>query len=254
MRAKSANPAPVAASNLFSPSRASDLHGILNGIDADLWNPATDPDLRANFSIHDLSGKQTAKRALLEEFALPPERITRPLIGVVARLTAQKGLDLLSQNPQQFLDLDATLILMGDGHPHEEDFFRWFAAAHSNRIAVKIGFDRAIAHRIIAGADAFLMPSRYEPCGLAQLYAMRYGTLPVVHATGGLKDTVTAANGFSFNVHSWRALLQSLHEMTATWNTPKWNALQHAAMASDYSWAASAGAYSKLYLAMNHNP
>lgn len=233
--------------------RSAHLHGILNGIDADIWNPATDSHLAAHFSNHDLTGKRAIKAALLGEFGLPAARLNRPLIGVVARLAAQKGLDLLSQNPQQFLDLDATLILLGDGNPHEEDFFRWFAAAHPGRVAVKIGFDIDQAHRIIAGSDVLLMPSRFEPCGLTQLYALRYGTLPLVHATGGLKDTVTTSNGFTFDVHSWRALLHCLKEMNQVWDTPQWTAKQHAAMSSDYSWDASASAYASLYKAMNHN-
>jgi starch synthase len=233
--------------------RNGDLCGILNGIDTDLWNPATDQYLPAHFSSSDVGGKQLCKAALLKEFGLPPQRINRPLIGVVARLASQKGLDLLSQNPQQFLALDASLVLIGDGNPQEEDFFRWFGAAHPDRVGVKIGFDPAVSHRIIAGADVFLMPSRYEPCGLTQLYAMRYGTLPLVHSTGGLKDTVNSANGFSFEVHSWRSLHQCLREMAATWHTNQWNEKQAAAMTADYSWNASAAEYSKLYQAVNHN-
>jgi starch synthase len=227
--------------------RAQHLHGILNGIDTELWNPAQDPFLPAHFSASDLAGKYTCKSALLKEFGLPQDRLNRPLIGVVARLAKQKGLDLLSQNPKQFLDLDASLILMGDGNPQEEDFFRWLAAAHPNRVGVKIGFDPAVGHRILAGSDVFLMPSRYEPCGLTQLYAMRYGTLPLVHATGGLRDTVTPANGFSFHVHSWRALHQCLREMVETWQTEKWDTMQKEAFAADYSWDASATVYAKLY-------
>ncbi len=233
--------------------RSTDLFGILNGIDAELWNPACDPYLPAHFSSLDLSGKRVVKAELLKEFGLAASRIDRPLIGVVARLASQKGLDLLSQNPQQFLELDATLIVMGDGNPQEEDFFRWLAAAHPGRVAIKIGFDAAQGHRIIGGSDVFLMPSRYEPCGLTQLYAMRYGTLPVVHATGGLKDTVTDQTGFSFEVHSWRALLQCLKEMTTAWHQPKWMDMQQAAMAVDHSWAASAAQYARLYAGMNHN-
>jgi starch synthase len=234
-------------------SRAASLHGILNGIDDDLWNPNSDSSLPAHFSKDNLSGKRLVKAALLKELGLPSERLNRPLIGVVARLTSQKGLDLLSQNPKQFLDLDTSLIVIGDGDPQEEDFFRWLAAAHPTRVAVRIGFDSGLSRRVIAGSDVFLMPSRYEPCGLTQLYAMRYGTLPLVHATGGLKDTVTAATGFTFKIHSWRALLQCLREMTATWDTIRWTTMQYAAMSADYSWAASAAAYSRLYEAMNHN-
>jgi starch synthase len=234
-------------------SRSADLRGILNGIDDDLWNPANDPYLPVPFSKEDLNGKKACKQELLKEFGLPKEREERPLIGVVARLATQKGLDLLSQNPQQFLDLDATLILTGEGNPQEEDFFRWLAAAYPNRVAIKIGFDAAQSHRIIAGSDVFLMPSRYEPCGLTQLYAMRYGTLPLVHATGGLKDTVTPDTGFSFDAHSWRALFSCLREMTAIWGTAKWVDMQQAAMSVDYSWAASAAEYSRLYAGMNHN-
>ncbi len=233
--------------------RKSDLQGILNGIDADLWDPASDATLPAHFSAADLSGKRACKTALLKEFGLPPERVNRPLIGVVARLAHQKGLDLLSQNPRQFLDLDASLILIGDGNPQEEDFFRWLAAAYPDQVGVKIGFNPPISHRIIAGSDVFLMPSRYEPCGLTQLYAMRYGTLPLVHATGGLKDTVNPANGFSFDVHSWRALHQALREMLRLWGTDQWRLKQANAMAADYSWNAAAAEYSKVYQALNHN-
>jgi len=227
--------------------RQGDLTGILNGIDTELWNPASDPHLPGRFSAGNLAGKQECKAALLREFGLRPERMTRPLIGVVARLAAQKGLDLLSQNPRQFLDLDASLVLMGDGNPHEEDFFRWLAAAHPGRVGVKIGFNTGVAHRILAGSDVFLMPSRYEPCGLTQLYAMRYGTLPLVHSTGGLKDTVNDGNGFRFEVHSWRSLHQCLREMTGAWGTEAWKRKQENGMSADYSWDAAAKQYSKLY-------
>ena len=200
-----------------------------------------------------MAGKRICKAALLNEFGLPPERIDRPLIGVVARLATQKGLDLLSQNPQQFLDLDVSLVLMGDGNPQEEDFFRWLAAAHPRRVAVKIGYDAGIAHRVFAGSDVFLMPSRYEPCGLTQLYAMRYGTLPLVHSTGGLRDTVNATNGFSFYVHSWRALHQCLRDMTSAWETNEWRSMQRTGMSGDYSWDGPAAKYAELYDALNHN-
>jgi starch synthase len=233
--------------------RASHLQGILNGIDMDFWNPATDPNLEDHFSEAELAGKQTVKAALLREVGLAPERMNRPLIGVVARLTSQKGLDLLSQNPQQFLDLDASLIVMGDGNPQEEDFFRWLAAAHPTRVATTIGFDRVLARRVIAGSDVFLMPSRYEPCGLTQLYAMRYGTLPLVHSTGGLTDTVSLATGFLFETHSWRSLHACLRDMIKVWGTTKWTSMQRAAMSADHSWDNAASAYSKLYEAMNHN-
>jgi starch synthase len=233
--------------------RSRELQGILNGIDTELWNPALDQHLPAHFSIDDLRGKLACKAAVLKDFGLPPERIHRPLVGVVSRLAAQKGLDLLSQNPRQFLDLDVTLLLTCDGSPQEEDFFRWLAAAYPSQVGVNIGFDTAVSHRIIAGCDAFLMPSRYEPCGLTQLYAMRYGSLPLVHSTGGLKDTVTKANGFTFSVHSWRALHQCLREMTDTWGTIRWKTMQASAMSADYSWDASAKQYGKLYKALNHN-
>jgi starch synthase len=234
-------------------SRAVHLHSIVNGIDTELWNPSSDPALPAHFSIADLSGKRLVKAALLNELGLPPTRINRPLIGVVARLVHQKGLDLLMENPRQFLDLDLSLALIGDGDPQQEDFFRWLAAAHPTRVAVKIGFDRALSRRIIAGSDVFLLPSRYEPCGLTQLYAMRYGALPLVHSTGGLKDTVSRDNGFLFQIHSWRALLDCLREMDAAWGTTKWGIMQRAGMSADHSWNAPAAAYSELYEAMNHN-
>jgi len=233
--------------------RNGEFHGILNGIDTDLWDPLKDQYLPAHFTSSEMDGKRACKAALLNEFGLPPERMSRPLIGVVARLAVQKGLDLLSRNPQQFLDLDVSLALIGDGNPQEEDFFRWLAAAHPTRVGTKIGFDAAISHRVIAGSDVFLMPSRYEPCGLTQLYAMRYGTLPLVHSTGGLKDTVTRSTGFSFDVHSWRALHQCFREMNGTWGTDKWNTMQRTGMSADHSWDASAAEYAKLYEAVNHN-
>jgi starch synthase len=231
--------------------RSNVLHGIINGIDTEVWDPATDLHLPANFSLGELAGKQVCKAALLKEFGLPADRIDKPLIGIVSRFANQKGLDLLGQNPLQFLDLDASLVVIGDGNPQEEDFFRWLAVAHPTRVGVKIGYNAGVSHRIIGGADAFLMPSRYEPCGLTQLYAMRYGTLPIVHETGGLKDTVNAENGFSFRTHTWRSLYACLREMVNTWRTTKWGMMQNKGMSADYSWHNSAAEYARLYDALN---
>ncbi len=228
-------------------SRNNVLTGILNGIDSAVWDPATDPYLPAHFSATDLEGKRACKLALLQQAGLSPDRIDKPLIGVVARLTPQKGFHLLTRDPKDFLALDFSLVLLGSGDTHEEDFFRWLASSNPSRVSVQIGYSAQYAHRILAGSDLFLMPSRYEPCGLTQLYAMRFGTLPLVHATGGLNDTVTADTGFSFVPHTSPALLTCLRQALALWQTPQWTQMQAAAMQKDTSWTKPAAAYSALY-------
>jgi starch synthase len=228
-------------------SRGNVLTGILNGIDSALWDPATDPHLPAHFSPAALAGKRACKLALLQQAGLSVDRIDKPLIGVVARLTPQKGFQLLTRNPKDFLALDFSLVLLGSGDPHEEDFFRWLASSNPSRISVQIGYSAQYAHRILAGSDLFLMPSRYEPCGLTQLYAMRFGTLPLVHATGGLKDTVSADTGFSFVPYTAEALLSCLRQALALWHTPQWSQMQAAAMQKETSWTKPAAAYSALY-------
>jgi starch synthase len=173
--------------------------------------------------------------------------ISKPLVGIVSRLVEQKGFDLLMRIPHEFAAEAFGLAVLGSGEQRFEDFFRWFAAAYPKGVAVRIGYDSALARRITAGADLFLMPSRYEPCGLNQMYAMRYGTLPIVHATGGLEDTVDSDTGFKFAAFTSQALLDALRTAGATYGSPHWNQMIQAAMQRDFSWDAAASRYVRVY-------
>ena len=170
--------------------RSKDLIGILNGIDVNAWDPEHDPHVPHPYSLADLAPKVRNKVALIERLGLPAERAEQPLAGVVSRLVEQKGIDLLAAAAERLLERDLTLVILGTGQKKYEDFFRDLARRHPDRVAVEIAFDEPLAHLIEAGADLFLMPSRYEPCGLNQMYSLRYGTIPVVRSTGGLADTV----------------------------------------------------------------
>ena len=233
--------------------RAGQLSGILNGIDTHAWNPATDHHLRKNYGARRLDDKTINKTALQVEFGLE-QRADLPLLAVVSRLTEQKGLDLLLKIAPQALQLPAQLVVLGTGTHELEHAWAALGQKHRNRCAVTIGFDEALAHRIEAGADIFLMPSRFEPCGLNQMYSLRYGTPPVVRATGGLADTVIDAtdekhgNGFTFGPATAEALLQALQRATAAWSDPvRWRRLQKQGMARDSSWQEAAGHYVALY-------
>jgi starch synthase len=229
-------------------ARADALSGILNGVDYEEWSPENDPHLPAPYSAEDLAGKRVCKQALLSEFGLPGEAMDRPLIGIVSRFTRQKGADLIAEVAGQIAADGVYLAALGTGEPEYEDFFRRMAAEHPGRIAVRIGFDNALAHRIEAGSDIFLMPSRYEPCGLNQIYSLRYGTVPVVRATGGLDDTIEEGTGFKFADYSGSALLQAVRAAAAAYADPEgWKAMMLRGMSKDYSWRTSAGAYSELY-------
>jgi starch synthase len=228
-------------------SRASKLSGILNGVDYSEWNPETDPHLKANYAVNDLSGKAECKRALLAEMGLPAED-ARPLIGVVSRLAHQKGLDLLAEAIPAILSDDVALTAVVSGDPGLEDAFRAMARAWPDRIAVNIGYDEGLAHRVEAGADMFVMPSRYEPCGLNQIYSLRYGTVPVVRATGGLEDTVDEETGFKFSGLTTDALVDAIREAVAAFaNRTGWVKRMRAGMTRDFSWDASARAFQELY-------
>ncbi len=228
-------------------ARSNALEGILNGADYNSWNPATDPHIPQNFDRADLSGKQACKRALLAEGGLPEDRLDKPLIGIVSRFAAQKGFDLLMQIADQVAAEDLSWFVLGSGEPHIETFFRRFASAYPERVAVKIGYDNALAHRIEAGSDMFLMPSRYEPCGLNQIYSMRYGTLPVVHATGGLDDTVDADTGFKFRENDPYQMLECIRAASQVYGTPAWGEMVDTAMQRNFSWAGAAAEYIRLY-------
>ena len=228
-------------------SRASKLVGILNGVDYAEWNPQTDPLLRANFSAADLAGKRQSKLALLEEMGLP-QAPDRPLIGIVSRLAHQKGLDLVAQAAPAIFEQDVALAAVASGDPALETAFREMAAELPDRVAVHIGYDEGLAHRVEAGADMFLMPSRYEPCGLNQIYSLRYGTVPIVRATGGLEDTVDETTGFKFQDLSPEAVAEAVSDaVTAYSDRARWGRRMQAGMARDFSWDASAREFQKLY-------
>ena len=231
--------------------------GILNGIDTDIWNPATDPLLPAHFTADDLSGKAECKRALLATLGLRggDDAMKRPLVGMVSRLVAQKGLDLINRASAGLVELDATYVFVGTGEPKYEARLRALAAAHPSRVAVRIGFDERLAHLVEAGSDIFLMPSEFEPCGLNQMYSLRYGTVPIVRAVGGLHDTIqpyTAralnANGFKFSEGSPEALVRVVQQAVRLYhNSPVWRRLMANGMTADHSWRKSAAEYGKVY-------
>ena len=229
-------------------ARAGVLTGILNGVDYRDWSPEVDPLIPAHFSADDLSGKRVCKEQLLQEFGLPVEAMARPLIGIVSRFTPQKGTDLIAEIAGRMVAEDVYLVALGSGDPQYEEFFRQMAAEYPGRIAVRVGFDNGLAHRIEAGADMFLMPSRYEPCGLNQIYSLRYGTVPVVRATGGLDDTIEEATGFKFAEYSGEAFLGAVRAAVQAFsNEDAWREMMRRGMQKDFSWNASAARYSALY-------
>jgi starch synthase len=228
--------------------KAGVLTGILNGVDYSEWNPETDPHIAAAYSAADLSGKLACKRDLLAQFGLPERAVERPLVGVVSRFTRQKGFDLLEEVAAEFAREDLSLVALGTGEARYEELFRGLAQAHPDKIAVRVAYDNPLAHRIEAGSDMFLMPSRYEPCGLNQIYSLRYGSVPVVRATGGLDDTIDESTGFKFKDCSGEALLAATRSALAAYRqTGTWRRLVLNGMARDYSWRASAGKYCALY-------
>jgi starch synthase len=231
--------------------------GILNGIDTDVWNPATDAFLPARFTATDLAGKADCKRALLAQFGLSrgDDALARPLVGMVSRLVSQKGLDLIEAAGQELVGLDAAYVFLGSGETKYERALSALQASHPTRVAVHIGFDERLAHLIEAGADMFLMPSEFEPCGLNQMYSLRYGTVPIVRAVGGLDDTVqpyTAnakrANGFKFRHPTLEVFVQTVRRAVRLYhNPPVWRRLMMNGMAVDHSWTTPAREYVKVY-------
>lgn len=218
------------------------LVGIVNGIDTKEWDPATDKALVANYSANDPSGKEACRAALLSEMGLADDGV---VMGVIARMTDQKGIDLIADIVPQLAQANVKLIVLGSGEPALEDRFRWLAQTFSEHVAVRIGFDLNLSRRIYAGCDLFAMPSRFEPCGLGQLYAMRYGTLPVVHAVGGLRDTVSdPETGIRFDEPTSAALLRAITRAVPLANNL---ATIKRAMQRDSSWTASAHEYVQLY-------
>lgn len=235
-------------------ARAKDVHGILNGIDYDEWHPGRDPHIATRFSRDDLAGKAACKADLQRGFGLP-ERPDVPLLAVISRLAEQKGIDLVAEALDAILGLDAQLVLLGTGEPALHHAFEAAKTAHPSQIGLKLGFDVSLSHKIEAGADLFLMPSRYEPCGLNQMYSLAYGTVPVVRATGGLDDTIQpfdfetgGGNGFKFAEATAEALLVTVRRAVALYRQPdQWRRLIRNAMACDFSWDRSAREYEALY-------
>jgi len=244
--------------------RAADLRGILNGIDEQTWNPANDSLIAAPYSVDDLSGKASNKRALQALFELPSDETT-PLIGMVGRMVTQKGIDLVIEAMPQLMKRPLQLAIIGTGEQQFEKSLRAAAAEHSGRLSVYVGYDERRAHLIEAGADMFLMPSRFEPCGLNQLYSMRYGTIPIVRGVGGLADTVVGADvatlaegtatGVCFAESNASALLDAVDQALELFAQPRrWQILQHAGMRQDFSWRHRAEEYLALYKEMRPGP
>jgi len=238
--------------------RADRLVGILNGVDYSVWNPETDKFIAKNYSAQNLEGKKACKKDVLKTFRLPAdtdEDLERPLVGIVSRFADQKGFDLIAQVAGEMMNEHLSLVVLGTGQPEYENLFKLLAQTYPASVGVKIGYDDALAHKIQAGADIFLMPSRYEPCGLNQMYSLRYGTVPVVRATGGLDDTIQnfdpqtqQGTGFKFDAYDGNALLDCLRWALTTYRSHEsWLALQKNGMAKDFSWKTSAASYVTLY-------
>ncbi len=232
--------------------RAWKLSGIINGIDTEVYNPATDSMIEANYSADDMAGKAVNKAALQKAMGLP-QNPDVPLIGIVTRLVSQKGLDLVQYAMEHLLEQDVQFVILGSGDWAYENYFTQMAEKYPEKLGLKIGFIPTLAHQIYAGADLFLMPSKFEPCGLAQLVALRYGTLPIVRETGGLKDTIVDCGdpngyGFTFQTYNGDDMADAVQRALSLYaDKSAWNAAVSRAMAQDNSWNTSAGEYIKLY-------
>jgi starch synthase len=234
--------------------RSADLYGVLNGLDVDEWNPATDEFIAARYDATDPAPKAADKQALQQRLALP-QRAEVPVLGIVSRLAGQKGFDLLAEVLPDLLQLDLQFVILGTGEAHYHELLSDFAKRYPQKLGLKLGFDNPLAHLIYAGSDLFLMPSQYEPCGLGQMISLRYGTIPVVRHVGGLADTVVdlnadpeRGNGFSFAGKSGAGLMGAVVRALMTMQDhATWDRLVRKAMACDFSWARSAEAYVGLY-------
>jgi starch synthase len=236
-------------------TRNSNVAGILNGVDYNEWSPETDKYIAANFSAEDLSGKKKCKQDLLAQFGIANTETELPVIGIVSRFAEQKGFDLISQIVDRLAREEMILTVLGSGDASYEEMFRRLQRHYPHKIAVKIAYDNKLAHKVEAGADMFLMPSHYEPCGLNQIYSLKYGTVPIVRATGGLDDTIEPwdprtgkGTGFKFVEYSGEALLATVKRALEDFrDRASWQQLMRNGMAKDFSWAASAREYSKVY-------
>jgi starch synthase len=238
-------------------SRGDRVVGILNGVDYSAWNPAKDPFIAAKYSAKDLFGKQACKRDLLHTFGLADDNLHRAVLGIVSRFADQKGFDLIADRAHEVLQEDVMMVVLGTGDRRYEDLFRALAAAYPGRVAFKFAYDNALAHKVEAGADIFLMPSRYEPCGLNQIYSLKYGTVPVVRATGGLDDSVEkfdvehgTGTGFKFAEYTGAAFLYAVKQALQHYADERiWKRIQLNGMAKDFSWKAPAAEYARVYAA-----
>lgn len=236
-------------------ARSSRLVGILNGADFSTWNPENDRWIAAHYSAADTTNKAVCKQDLLRELRMPEDNNRRMVVGIVSRFVEQKGFDLIAHVAREFLDEDVAIVALGSGDHRYEAFFRMLADARPDRVGVRIGFDNVLAHKIEAGTDLFLMPSRYEPCGMNQMFSMHYGTIPLVRATGGLDDTVEPfepstgrGTGFKFWDATGSALLDTLRwALTNFRNRPAWAKLMQNAMAQNFSWDVAAEKYVEVY-------
>ena len=242
-------------------SRAATVSGILNGVDYDEWSPQTDKFIVAKYSPQDLSGKLKCKQDLLTAFGITIAADSKvPVIGIVSRFAAQKGFDLIAQIVDRLAREEIIMVVLGSGDKLYEEMFQRLNKQFPNKIAVKVAFDNAIAHKIEAGADMFLMPSRYEPCGLNQIYSLKYGTVPIVRATGGLDDTIepwdarsSKGTGFKFHDYTGEALLATIKQAVLAYRDPSsWQSLMRNGMSRDFSWGASAREYGKIYDRARH--
>ncbi len=235
--------------------RSATVTGILNGVDYDEWSPQTDKFTAAKYSPQDLSGKAKDKQDLLEAFGITNADLKLPVIGIVSRFAAQKGFDLIAQIADRLAREEMIIVALGAGDKAYEDMFLRLHKQFPSKIAVKVAYDNAIAHKIEAGADMFLMPSRYEPCGLNQIYSLKYGTIPIVRATGGLDDTIEPwdartgkGTGFKFTEYNGESLLLTIRQaLQAFRDQTSWQVLMRNGMNKDFSWNASAREYGKVY-------
>ena len=234
--------------------RSDNTYGVLNGVDYTEWNPESDPYIGANYNVKDLSGKEKCKTDLMKIFKLKGPK-ENPIIGMITRLADQKGCDILADAMDELMKMELFLVLLGQGDEKYEKQFAELGKRYKGRIGVKIAFDNILAHKIEAGSDMFLMPSRYEPCGLNQMYSLKYGTIPIVRATGGLDDTVREfdpdaekGNGFKFKEYSSKALIEEARKALAIYqNRESWLRLMKNAMKEDFSWKRSALKYDEIY-------
>jgi len=234
--------------------RKDDLYGILNGVDYDEWSPERDTYITPNYSPASLESKEACREDLLREFDLKVGKDV-PVIGIISRLADQKGFDILAEAMPELMSKKLAMVVLGTGEQKYHDLFSELKREYAKKLGVLIAFDNKIAHKIEAGSDMFLMPSKYEPCGLNQIYSLKYGTIPIVRATGGLDDTINdyhpnagKGNGFKFKEYSAKKLIETVQRaLTAFKDREKWTKLMQKAMEEDHSWKVSAKEYVTLY-------